>query len=338
MKPSQDADKPSAGWLVQVAKSRGIPVDESLIKQALAANNESRPPDGVNWSAVRGSISRVQQGLEAPHELEFLALACRCSTQTVHSRLREHCPQSRYRPEALIVAALGERCQEVSRALNQLFGKDTAEARNAAASLVAMSEPPMSDMEQARPKPVVTQTGATKPRPPSLSISAKAEPGQHGYKVYARTAALCIEVDRLQRPNPAWIANTVLLEAATALTDRPGGGYDWENKIRFQLAQHELPVFAAVMMGELGDCKFTGHGRDHTKSCDVSHQANGISVRIAEGKAKTRRTILVPVSDADRFWVLAVVLQALRANLPTFSEAGLLEMIKVSTRSLAPRT
>lgn len=146
---------------------------------------------------------------------------------------------------------------------------------------------------------------------------------RHGLHVYAKTAALKVELATLRTGESVGaVQYTVQLDAARAKAD----GYDWRAKIPFQFTRRELPLLAAALLGmRPGPLKIENHGPNTDKHFElVDQQAHlFVKVRLSGGP-----TIALPVGPADVFAWGELCLVALHLNRPTISTDGHLALLR----------
>lgn len=106
---------------------------------------------------------------------------------------------------------------------------------------------------------------------------------QKKVRCFGGSAALTIEATQLLRDQVS--VDTLNIELA-AVHSRQA---DWANKITFQLSEDELPIFAAILLGQLPKHEF----KRTTKGVLVERQPSRIFFKATEGAGKN---YLLPVS------------------------------------------
>ena len=180
--------------------------------------------------------------------------------------------------------------------------------------------------------PAQPQSGAaTAPvRPQRIKAGADALPAdvlwtlrQHGMHVYAKSAALKIELGALRAADPCGaVQYTVQLDAAKAKQQ----GYDWQGKVPFQFTIRELPLLAAFLLGMSGSkLAFSNHGPNTDKHFEAEDQGANlfVKVRLSGGPA-----FALPVSAADVFAWGELCLVALQLNRPAIGMDGHLALLR----------
>jgi hypothetical protein len=111
---------------------------------------------------------------------------------------------------------------------------------------------------------------------------------------------------------------TVFIDAAEVIADTKK--INWQDKITVQITASELPVVAAVLCGYVNGCAFSNHGPSKDKGFEIvrNHQKNQphrypYVVKVFQ-KGNAMR--VVPMTSADTFYVLQIVLSQLKKNLP----------------------
>ena len=165
---------------------------------------------------------------------------------------------------------------------------------------------------------------------PPATPSGAATDGHDGkkypqVKVYGGKGALTIETDQTKRGFP-----TIVIEAAPLLSrgeNGIGGTYDWQNKIRLQLTDHELHAVLAVFMGLLDQKRLANHGPNNNKGLEVYHQPDrgGFYVKVFEGP----KACHVPVPGAQGPEITAIFIKQWMAAAPELSGLERLHILKV---------
>ncbi len=145
------------------------------------------------------------------------------------------------------------------------------------------------------------------------------------YRLYARSAALCFELDQLAAARPDEVLRTISIEGAGALSSPSGAErYDWANKCCFQLTRRELPLFVGTLMGWIPEFAARGHGPDHSKSLTISQQPGGLKLMLSQ-KGKQ---LVVPVTADDVYMVLDLAINALVLNDPHLTSDSALSLCR----------
>lgn len=145
------------------------------------------------------------------------------------------------------------------------------------------------------------------------------------YRLYARSAALCFELDQLVANKPDEVLRTISVEGAGALASPTGNEkYDWANKCCFQLTRRELPLFVGALMGWVPEFAARGHGSDHSKSLTITQQPGGLKLVLCQ----KGRQLVVPITADDVYMVLALAIKALVLNDPHLTSDSALSMCR----------
>lgn len=137
--------------------------------------------------------------------------------------------------------------------------------------------------------------------------------------VYGSKAALCFEPDMTRGG-----VHTIALDAALATGQRQ---YDWQNKIRVQLTQTELPVAACVLLGWIPRCEYRNHGPDNDKGFSLENQTGRVFVRVF---AKGLGLRAVPIEPPDIYRVTTLFLRQLRENSPWLSGMDIMHALRAT--------
>ncbi len=135
------------------------------------------------------------------------------------------------------------------------------------------------------------------------------EPSVHAY---SSSGAICLELVEVHgeqvdaRMEPYW---TLQIEMAKALTQRK---FDWERKIIFRLTKRELPLFAAVLFGNLSSLQFANHGPGGDKRLTVKDQGAHLYFDMRQGK----KGISMPIGGDEIFHLGSIAMKALGRNAP----------------------
>ena len=152
---------------------------------------------------------------------------------------------------------------------------------------------------------------------------------RYSVHVYGGKAALCFEHD-LKRNSDLC---TVAIDAATSIGERR---YNWQEKVRLQVTQQELPVVTAVLCGILPACEFGQHGPEKNKGFSFERQDGGkIFVRVF---AKDQGVKAVPMEAPDVFRVASLFVRQIRLNQPWLDATGVLGMLRTTLGEHRPRT
>ena len=145
------------------------------------------------------------------------------------------------------------------------------------------------------------------------------------YRIYARSAALCFELDQLAATRPDEVLRTISVEGAGALASPTGTEkYDWANKCCFQMTRRELPLFVGALMGWVSEFAARGHGQDHSKSLTISQQPGGLKLMLSQ----KGQHLVVPVTADDAYMVLALAIKALVLNDPHLTSDSALSLCR----------
>ena len=148
------------------------------------------------------------------------------------------------------------------------------------------------------------------------------------YHTYGGKAALSWEADMTRKGDLA----TVAIDAAMAVAERQ---YDWQNKLRIQITQSELPVVAAVFLGVLPGCEYGQHGADNTKGFSLQRQQGGrIFARVF---AKDEPLRAVPIEAFDSFRVASLFIRQIRRNMPWLDATAVMGLIRATVTDYTPR-
>lgn len=144
----------------------------------------------------------------------------------------------------------------------------------------------------------------------------KDSPTPSGFHVYGRTAGLKIEADLTSSQFP-----TVSIEAAHGT---PGQAYAWDQKIRFQFAERELPTLLAVLLGLRPLAEFLYHGDRREKALQITRTPDGPLLRLrGRNKLDEIAKFSVLISLEGTFKFLALALQQLAAGYGLSQEVAL---------------
>lgn len=141
-------------------------------------------------------------------------------------------------------------------------------------------------------------------------------PTVSGFHIYGRSAGLKIEADMTSGKFP-----TVAIEAAHGT---PGQAYAWDQKVRFQFAQRELPTLLAVLLGLRPLAEFLYHGEQRDKALQIIRTPDGPVLRLrGRNKLGELAKFSVLISLEGTFQFLALALQQLAAGYGLSQEVAL---------------
>lgn len=146
------------------------------------------------------------------------------------------------------------------------------------------------------------------------------------YRAYAKSGAMCFEIDNLPSKDEANTLQTITIEGAVPaqMRDPLHRNYDWANKIIFQLTRRELPTFVGALLGWIPNWTATGHGSDHSKSINLVHQKNSIKFMLREGG----KSIVMPVAADDIYMIVVLCVKALQMNDPHLTSDSVLSLCR----------
>tara|TARA_R110001592_G_scaffold221139_2_gene475820 strand:- start:27702 stop:28187 length:486 start_codon:yes stop_codon:yes gene_type:complete len=121
-------------------------------------------------------------------------------------------------------------------------------------------------------------------------------------KCFGNQAALTVEATALLMKGEP-VGSTVNLELARRVAD----GFDWSDKIQFQLSEDELAAFACVLLGYLP--RF--HFKRPSKGIEVERQTDKLFVR---GTAGTGKIFALPLTAGRVFAVSTLVIGQLQSH------------------------
>lgn len=155
------------------------------------------------------------------------------------------------------------------------------------------------------------------PRP--ASDSAREHGARH---IYGRSAALCFNWAQTRQGDP-----TITIDAAAALSD---GGYDWREKLQFQMSPGELAELTATLFHP-GVALRLVHHSSAVKTLTVIYQAPNCLVSVAQGA----RVLRVPIRPADQFLLRNFVLARL-AHAQGLPPSVVLRSLEVLAAQMPP--
>lgn len=155
---------------------------------------------------------------------------------------------------------------------------------------------------------------------------------QHGMHVYAKSAALKVELGTVRATDPCGeVQYTVQLDAARA----KGSGYDWNGKVPFQFTLRELPLLTAYLLGMAGSkLAFANHGPNCDKHFEAEDQGERLFVKV---RLSGGPPVALPVPAEEVFGWGELCLIALRLNRPTIGTDGHLALLRRLGRMDASR-
>lgn len=190
--------------------------------------------------------------------------------------------------------------------------------------------PPVARGQDARQevRPPQRSVGSDEKLPPDVLHMLR----QHGMHVYAKSAALKIELATLRAGEASGaLQYTVQIDAARS----KGSGYDWQSKVPFQFTRRELPLLTAFLLGMSGkSLTLSNHGPNTDKHFEVEDQGANLFVKV---RLSGRAPIALPVQAADVFGWGELCLVALQLNRPSIGTDGHLALLRRMSRMEAPR-
>lgn len=191
---------------------------------------------------------------------------------------------------------------------------------------------PAPTHRRAQPPRAAAQPKQARPSGDALPPDVLSTLRQHGMHVYAKSAALKIELGTLRIADACGaVQYTIQLDAARA---KPHG-YDWHGKVPFQFTSRELPLLAAYLLGMSGSkLVFSNHGPNTDKHFEAEDQGASlfVKVRLSGGPA-----IALPVPTADVFAWGELCLVALQLNRPAIGTDAHLALLRRAGRMEAAR-
>lgn len=231
--------------------------------------------------------------------------------------------------ERLRKLAFGTETQEdLDELLDGIRAAVAVPARRQEASSLA---PPLRDQEtrsQAAPASARPATSGGEKLPADVLATLR----QHGMHVYAKSAALKIELATLRAGEATGnVVYTVQIDAARAR----GEGYDWQAKVPFQFTRRELPLLTAFLLGMSGQkLTLSNHGPNTDKHLEVEDQGANLFVKV---RITGRAPVALPVMAPDVFAWGELCLVALHLNRPTLGTDAHLALLRRMSRMEAPR-
>lgn len=119
-------------------------------------------------------------------------------------------------------------------------------------------------------------------------------------RCYAGRSAITVEATSIKREDERYCA-TLNLDVAPRL----GESIQWQKKITVQLAESELPLFAAVCLGYLPRADF----KRPTKGISIERQPNKLFVSATQGKGAA---YALPIPIAETFQMGSLALTQLK--------------------------
>ena len=144
--------------------------------------------------------------------------------------------------------------------------------------------------------------------PAAAPVAAPSAPPYYSFKIFGKSAALCISEARTR----AGSLHTIQIEGAGVLAG--GGGqaqFDWPNKIIVQLTTQEAYQTLALFENKIRTLKFDGHGTRHDKSLHMEFQDSNYFVRMIQ---RGKPALAVPINPADAMKVVSLLYKQIQAN------------------------
>jgi hypothetical protein len=309
------------GFIWQVMQDRGLRSTRPQIDRAL------QELDVGQLSSVHQAALALSRGADNAVHFDYLAALRAVSTPAFRERLQ--LAGVEWQANSCLRSAMDDASrEEFARLRAQLLGHDLearAIAQSGLAQMLGIGAPSEASAD------AVGQRLSSVTDPPLDAVPTPSRPeGQPGrpsisrprqIKIYGSSSALTIELSQLPGEGSSqWV---VMVEGALSLRSEHGG-FDWSNKVVFQVGVHELPAFLAVVLGwqTHEELRFHGHRKD--KSLLLSEQAHGLYLELRQ----TARKVGVPITRPDRYALGMLVLEAMTKNEPGLTSADVLAVAK----------
>lgn len=132
-------------------------------------------------------------------------------------------------------------------------------------------------------------------QPNEHARDATAAPSVQVQKAFGRKHALTIEAQQTRAEQ-----RTLAFEFAAALEQPGSRAYDWAQKLTIQLKPDHLPLYAAVLLGDLDRLQLDHYGENRNKSLVIEADPNGyVAIKgFTEGRGHA-----VPILPDRLFWL-----------------------------------
>jgi hypothetical protein len=260
-----------------LATARLPSVTGDQLRQLVGTAEGKAFADDLKWFAA-GETGRREQLAAVVHAL---APAVRGTVE-----------QLGFRFDLAALIAAGKREGDQVFAALKASGSTAADRRQAAAFLRGIG---MQALPSAAP--------AAAPVPPAGPV----EPPYYSFKVFGRTAALCISEARTRTGNQ----HTIQIEGALLLAGDGRKEFDWRNKIIVQLTVQEAYLALAFFENLIPSVKFDGHGRAHDKSLHLEFQETHYFAKLIQ---RGRAAVALPVRAVDAIQIVALLYKQLLRN------------------------
>lgn len=262
-------------------------------------------------------------GLEPLNRDELLALAKSESGQAFGQSLRklERGDSSGARIARLAVLAHHPRIKKACTAWGIVF--DQAQLVKLAIQegdpfFAALEKYSTADNEAHVALAYLTGLGLKRTQP--AAARATQEPPYFSFKVFAKSAALCIAEAKTRSGNE----HTIQIEGATAVASDGRPSYDWMGKITVQLSVQECYQTLALFERHMTKLNLDGHGVQHDKFVHFSVQEKNYLVRLGQ---RSRYAVTVPVQPADALRIVSLLYKQILANDTHLTASDLQQII-----------
>lgn len=147
-------------------------------------------------------------------------------------------------------------------------------------------------------------------------------------KVFGRQHALTVEAVERQKGTLKW--PRLNFEFASVLPETGERGtkqYNWGEKLIIQLKEDHMPLYAAVLLGDLHRVRFDHYGgASGSKSFEMEAQGSSIVIKgLAPGRGHA-----IPIPAERVYWLIAQVMWRLRIAHPSLDTITARAMIRRS--------
>ncbi|GGM30988.1 hypothetical protein GCM10009425_47060 [Pseudomonas asuensis] len=125
-----------------------------------------------------------------------------------------------------------------------------------------------------------------------------------GFNVYASSGALKFELAKNRSGEPV-----ISVDAA----NKSGNGYEWGNKLTFQVTPRETTLFMCAVTGLVSEFEARNHGEDRSKSLLLQNQPER-GVLLLRMQAPSR-SIIVPITPDKAFELGCLSMRALSSQV-----------------------
>ena len=161
-----------------------------------------------------------------------------------------------------------------------------------------------------------------RPTPPQTQPSS--DPGEHKswetLRLFGNTAAHTLEVSSHRRAGNFLGVGVVSIESARATKE----GFDWSNKLTFQLTPEEMPEIIAVLLGIRQKATFNNHGTDRNKGLSFRNQDDGLQV-VATWRGDVYP---IPVKRPVMYYLLDLFCRAMAHGNPDRKASDVIALVR----------